>query len=82
MKTYVTFGQSHVHSIDGRIFDKDCVGVINCKTPSEGRELAFSYFGPKFCFEYPEDYWDEPKQLKYFPRGYIEVNPANTGASK
>lgn len=73
-KTYVTFGQSHVHSVGGRTFDKDCVAVINSESPKRGRELAFEFFNGEFCFEYPEQYWDESK-LEYFPRGYIEVNP-------
>ena len=67
MKTYVTFGQEHLHRIGGKIFDRDCVAVV------EGdRERVFELFGPKFCFEYQENTWDEGK-MKYFPRGYIEV---------
>lgn len=73
MKTYVTFGQTHVHSVNGKTFDKDCVAVIESSSPQEGRAKAFELFGPKFCFEYPEEHWDEESQLKYFPRGYIEV---------
>lgn len=68
MKTFVTFGQGHVHFIDGKTFDKDCVAVVN-----GDRKKVFDIFGPKFCFEHPEDHWDE-SNLKYFPRGYIEVN--------
>lgn len=68
MKTFVTFGQDHVHNINGVIFDKDCVAVV------EGdREKVFEIFGAKFCFEYPEAYWDDAK-MSYFPRGYINVN--------
>lgn len=68
MKTFVTFGQTHVHSIDGKTFDKDCVAVV------EGdRDKVFEIFGPKFCFEYPEEHWDESKMMQYFPRGYIEA---------
>jgi predicted RNA-binding Zn-ribbon protein involved in translation (DUF1610 family) len=67
MKTFVTFGQEHIHRIDGKIFDKDCVAVVN-----GDRAKVFEIFGPKFCFGYPEEYWDESK-LRYFPRGYIYV---------
>lgn len=28
MKTYVTFGQAHVHRINGKTFDADCVACI------------------------------------------------------
>ena len=73
MKTYITFGQEHIHSINGKTFDKDCVAVIYSGSAAEGRDLAFEYFGPKFCFEYSEEYWND-EQMKYFPRGYIKVN--------
>jgi hypothetical protein len=73
MKTMVTFGQDHAHSVNGMTFDKDCVAVINHTQPHEGRELAFEIFGNKFCFEYPEDKFN-PEDMVYFPRGYIEVN--------
>lgn len=67
MKTYVTFGQEHIHRINGKIFDKDCVAVVN-----GDRDKVFELFGAKFSFEYPEERWKEDK-MKYFPRGYIEV---------
>lgn len=70
--TYITFGQSHIHKIDNKTFDKDCVAVIISDSANEGRKLAFEIFGTKFCFEYPEDKFDHSK-MKYFPRGYIEV---------
>lgn len=67
MKTYVTFGQAHVHRIGLHVFDKDCVAVVN-----GDRAKVFEIFGPKFAFEYSEDEW-KPEVMKYFPRGYIEV---------
>ena len=72
MKTYVTFGQEHVHSCNGKTFDKDCVAVIEGPNAFVNREKAFALFGPKFCFEYSEDKWDD-RSLKYFPRGLINV---------
>ena len=74
MKTFVTFGQDHAHAVAGKTFDKNCVAVIHHTKPEEGRKLAFAYFDKKFCFEYPEDRWNE-ESMKYYPRGYIEVNP-------
>jgi hypothetical protein len=68
MKTYVTFGQVHVHSINGKTFDKDCVAVVN-----GNRDKVFEIFGGVFCFEYPEDTWNE-EEIKYYPRGYITVD--------
>ena len=73
-KTYVTFGQVHVHSVNGQTFDKNCVAVINCANATEGRERAFEYFSNKFCFTYHEEEFTSEK-LSYFPRGLIEVNP-------
>jgi hypothetical protein len=71
-KTFVTFGQTHAHHVNGETFDHNCVAVIESEGPVEGRTKAFELFGCEFCFEYPEKYWDEEK-LKYFPRGYINA---------
>lgn len=67
MKTFVTFGQIHIHKINGKIFDKDCVAIVN-----GDRNEVFEIFDRKFCFEYSEDEWDD-SSIKYYPRGYIEV---------
>jgi hypothetical protein len=72
MKTYVTFGQQHVHRVCNQTLDRDCVAVIECSSASDGREKAFEYFGNKFCFRYFETDFD-PEIMKYFPRGLIEV---------
>lgn len=71
MKTYVTFGQDHIHNVNGKIFDKDCVAAIECNNAAEGRKRAFELFGAKFCFEYPEEHFN--LNMKYFPRGIIEA---------
>ncbi len=73
MKTYVTFGSNHTHSVNGKTLDKDTVAVIESESPQAGRDKAFELFGPKFCMEYPEDHWDE-STMKHFPKGYVEVN--------
>lgn len=67
MKTYVTFGQAHKHTIGDLVLDKDCVAVVNGDV-----DRVFSLFGPQFCFWYPERHWEEEK-LRWFPRGYVEV---------
>lgn len=72
MKTYVTFGQVHRHVINGIIFDRNCVAVINCTDARDGRKKAFEYFGDKFFTTYFEDYFNHD-DLKYYPRGLIEV---------
>ena len=73
MKTYVTFGQIHVHSVNGKTFDKDCVAVIEASTEARGREMAFEFFNNKFFTTYPKDSFDMDN-MKYFPRGFIKVN--------
>ena len=72
MKVYITFGQVHTHSVNGKTFDKDCVAVINCITYDEGSKLILEYFDNKFCMAYEEAYWNED-DIKYYPRGYIEM---------
>jgi len=72
MKTYVTFGFDHKHTINGFTFDKDSVAVVEGEDASDARDNAFKAFGPKFCMEYSEDYF-EPKSMKYFPRGIFDL---------
>lgn len=67
MKTYVTFGQVHTHRVNGKTFDCDCVAVVN-----GDRDQVVELFGLEFCTTYSEESWNED-QLKYFPRGCIEV---------
>lgn len=77
-KTFITFGQDHIHKVGGIIFDKDCVAIINHDDDVSGRDLAFKIFGTKFCFEYPEEYWNDDRMFRY-PRGYIEVPGYESG---
>ena len=67
------WAKSHTHSVNGKTLDKDTIAVIKSESAEAGREKAFELFGPKFCFEYPEDRWDDSK-IDYFPKGYVEVN--------
>jgi len=72
MKMLVTFGQSHVHRVNGRTFDCNCVARITAPTYEEARARAFEIFGRKFCFTHrEEDYLDN---LHYYPRGIIDVS--------
>lgn len=70
MEIYITFGQIHRHEIDGQVFDKDCVAIIECNDYEHGRKIAFDAFGDKYCFSY-ETF--ERQKLKYFPRGFIRL---------
>lgn len=72
MRVFVTFGQVHLHVINGQVFDKDCIAVIDCEDHAEGRAKAFELFGRKFCVTYGEEF-DMHKILDRFPRGLINV---------
>lgn len=71
MKTYVTFGQDHKHIIEGVVYDKDCVAVIESDNLQQSRDMAYSFFGTKFCFAYQDRH--PPGMYKFYPRGFIEV---------
>lgn len=62
---YFTFGQSHVHSVDGRTFDKDTVVKITHEDP---RSEMFRLFGVRWSMQY-----DEPPRMDLFPGGIVEV---------
>lgn len=72
MKIYVTFGQGHVHNVNGKTFDKDCVAMLKAENYGEGRRKAFECFNNKFCTTYDESDIT-PGFMCFFPRGIIEV---------
>lgn len=47
--SYFTFGQTHVHSVNGHTFDKDTVVKITAEDP---REVMFKHFGAKWSMQY------------------------------
>lgn len=79
MKTYITFGQDHAHEVNGKTLDKDCVAVIEGESAGKNREKAFELFGPKFCFEYPEQHFPFDS-MHYYSRGFIQVSNARFGS--
>ena len=72
-KTYVTFGQTHTHSVNGITLDKNTVAVLSAENREHGRQKAFDYFGAKFCFEYFDDQWNDD-DIKYYPAGYVYID--------
>ena len=72
MKIYVTFGQEHIHKINNKVFDKDCVAMIEVDNYAAGREKAFELFGKKFFTTHREEQVTE-KLLSFYPRGIISV---------
>jgi len=73
MTSYVTFGFTHTHIINGNVFDSGCVAVIDSTSEKEGREKAFFYFDEKFSFEF----FDKQPDMEFFPRGLIRVEDVN-----
>lgn len=71
-RAYFTFGQAHVHCVNGKTLDKDCLGVIEAKDATECRELAFEWFEGRFHNQYNEEPGDEIMQ--YYPRGFVYIN--------
>ncbi len=72
MKTYITFGLSHKHEIDGIIFDKNCVLMIESNCTEANRQKAFNLFGDKFSTECPEEFFNY-ESMKYYSRGIINL---------
>jgi len=66
---YITFGQIHTHSINGKTLDKDTVAVIKAENKEQAREIAFKFLGRTWCFVY-----EEIPDMSYFPRGLININ--------
>lgn len=62
---WFSFGQVHVHSVNGRTYDKDCIVEITAPDP---RAVMFATFGRKWGMQY-----DIPPDMRYFPRGVIKL---------
>ena len=69
---YVTFGQEHTHSVNGKTLDKDTVAVFKVESHAKGRAKAFELFDDKFFTDYHGEQWNK-NNLKYFPKGYVEI---------
>lgn len=66
---YLTFGQGHTHSHNGKTLDKDTVGVIQANEERRARELAFEWFGSNWSFLYAEK-----PDMRFFPKELIKLN--------
>lgn len=73
MRTFVTFGQDHIHKANGKVFDNNCVAVIEAENYEAGRALAFKLFSAKFCMAHPEEHLGKIT-LEWYPRGLISAN--------
>ena len=67
MKQIVTFGQDHMHIIDGIILNKDCLAII------EGdKQKVKDMFGQKYSNCYLDANFDG-NNLQFYPNGFIDV---------
>ena len=69
MKTsYFTFGQQHIHKVDGFLYDKDIVVEITAANP---RAEMFRIFGDRWAAEYENLQAVEVE--KYYSRGVKKI---------
>lgn len=66
LTSWFTFGQGHVHTVDGFTYDKDIVVKITARQP---RAVMVEWFGLKWAFEYSKQ-----PDMRYFSRGVKEIN--------
>lgn len=66
---WITFGQSHIHKIDGNLINKDCVVEIQAEDAGQAHNKAIEIFGGLWAFvkEFEPD-------MSYYPRGIIKLN--------
>ena len=67
-KFYFTFGQIHVHRVNGKTFDHDCVVEIETSDYGSARQEMLDTFGSEWSFQYKE-----LPDMKYFPRGIFHI---------
>ena len=64
---YISFGQAHVHRVNGKTFDCDSLCRIYAHNEAAARQRAKEAFDMKWSFLYTEP------ELSYFPRGIIDL---------
>lgn len=68
-KFYVSFGHGHNHILNNKIFNKNCVCEIVAENLEHAREIAFKFFGAKWCWIYCE----HEVKIKLFSRGIVKL---------
>ena len=68
MKYYISMGQIHTHSIEGKTIDKDCIVEIEAEGRTAAQEMAYKMFGREYSFVY-----NERPNMVFFPRGIIQL---------
>ncbi len=67
---YISFGQDHVHKIDGVTLDCDILLKVVAPSEGEARERVFAAIGKRWFTSYTEDTVD----FEHFPRGFVEIS--------
>lgn len=70
-KLYISFGQTHVHRVDGKTFDRNCLCLVEGEDYTDCRKQAFDAFSGRFAFDYKENQLDYI--LHHFPRDIIPL---------
>lgn len=78
MKLFITFGQVHVHSINGLTLDKDCIAEFEFGDidKAKARNEVMKLIGPMWHNAYDETEFDQKCYkglMDYFPRGVVKV---------
>jgi len=68
-KHYFSFGQAHVHRIDGVTLDADCLLMVEDDDAENARQRVWDTIGAKWAMQYSED----RVNFKWFPRGEVIV---------
>lgn len=70
-KYYITFGQIHVHRVNGKTFDCDSLCEIEAETHRQAHDLAMDVFDRKFhnCHTAKK----LPEVIHHYPRGVIKL---------
>lgn len=65
---YISFGQVHTHSVNGKTFDKDCLCALEANDYHDAHAKAMEIFNGTFCFVY-----SHLPDMSFFPRGVIDL---------
>lgn len=70
-KYYITFGQIHTHSVNGKTFDKNCLCEITAESYGEAHTQAMDIFSKRFHNCHHER--ELERIIEYYPRGVIKL---------
>ncbi len=73
MLVFMTLGQNHAHTINGKVVHKDVVAVFKNMTEAQVREMMHKDYENKYCTTYTSDTWGT-HNMQYYPDGYVCVD--------